>query len=216
MAVVTLSRQYGANGLQLARELAKRLGYRFVDREAMETIAQKKGMTRAEAHAILDGQRGTIFDLVERVSTAVLKGVNTTGESYQTGRDGAELLDKTEDMLLWLAEEDDLVITGCGGQKILKNLPNAVHVRVVASHEDRLANLMSRKNLSEASAADLMDRKEKAAKRFMQKRWDLDREDPALYDAVLNLTNLGRKSCMDMIRALIQTKVKKSKPRLVK
>jgi cytidylate kinase len=209
MAVITLSRQYGSKGLQLARGIAKRLGYRYVDRDTIETMGEKIGVTKAEAHAILEGHRGTIFDLIEKMSASILKGVSPTSDSHKVGQDSADFLDKAEDMLLWVAEDDNLVIVGCGGQKILKDVPHVVHVRVVASREERLANVMAREKCSRVSAGDLMDREEKAARRFMEKHWDLDREDPALYDVVLNMTSLGEESCIDMVDALIQTKVAK-------
>lgn len=209
MAVITLSRQYGSKGLQLARGIAKRLGYRYVDRDTIEAMAEKIGVTKAEAHAILEGHRGTVFDLIEKMSAGILKGVSTTSDSHKVGQDSADFLDKAEDMLLWLAEDDNLVIVGCGGQKILKDVPHVVNVRVVASREERLANVMAREKCSRVSAGDLMDREEKAARRFMEKHWEMDREDPALYDVVLNMTSLGQESCIDMIEALIQTKVVK-------
>jgi len=209
MAVVTLSRQYGSNGLKLARGLARKLGYRYIDRDTIETMAEKVGVTKAEAHAILEGHRGTMFDLVEKMSSAILKGVSPTSDSHRLGQDSADFLDKAEDMLLWLAEDDNLVIVGCGGQKTLKDLPHVVHVRVVATREERVQNLMARQKCSKVSASDLMDREEKAAQRFMEKHWGLDREDPALYDVVLNMTSLGEESCIDMVKALIDTKVPK-------
>jgi cytidylate kinase len=209
MAVVTLSRQYGSGGLKLARGLTQRLGYRYVDRDTIETMAEKVGVTKAEAHAILEGHRGTIFDLIEKMSASILKGVTDTSDSHNVGHDSADFLDKAEDMVLWLAEDDNLVIVGCGGQKILKDVPHVVNVRVVASREERVENVMAREKLSKVSASDLMDREEKSAKRFVEKHWGLDREDPALYDVVLNITSLGQESCIDMIEALIKTKVTK-------
>src|SRR6266571_1772395 len=44
MAVVTVSRQYGAGGLRVAPAIAEALGFRFVDPEVTEEAARRLGL----------------------------------------------------------------------------------------------------------------------------------------------------------------------------
>src|SRR5438046_4097328 len=49
MRAITISREYGSGGGEIARRLAKRLGWGLIDHEAVIRVAQELGVSEAEA-----------------------------------------------------------------------------------------------------------------------------------------------------------------------
>jgi len=51
MRAITISRQYGSGGGEIAARLATRLGWKLIDHEVVVRVAQELGVTEAEAEA---------------------------------------------------------------------------------------------------------------------------------------------------------------------
>src|SRR5205085_4402756 len=51
MRAVTISREYGSGGGEIARRLAQRLGWRLIDHEVVVQVAHALGVSEAEAEA---------------------------------------------------------------------------------------------------------------------------------------------------------------------
>ena len=46
MAVITISREFGSGGRVIGEEIAKRLGYYYLDKDIIAHIAQKTGFAK--------------------------------------------------------------------------------------------------------------------------------------------------------------------------
>ncbi len=120
MAIVTISSELGASGPEIGATLAKRLGYRYLDREVIAEAANRYGL--AEAKLIrLDETKPSLFDRVD-----------AEGHLYITG---------IRAVLLEFAQSDEVVLMGRGGQWLLRRIPHALHVRVTAPFDVRVARL---------------------------------------------------------------------------
>ncbi len=207
MAVITISSLYAAGGVEMAKNMARKLDYRYFDRDMVDTIAKELGITHGETQVLHDGHHGILFSLVDKLSSTLLKNVGASSVPPKAEqKDQTAFMEQIEDMILLLAEDNKLVIVGWGSQVILHDVPNAVHVRIVADLEDRLENTMKRKKCSKVSAGDIIRRKEENNRRFVNRYWEQDSNDPNLYDMVLNMSHLGQERCEEMIMSLLRVK----------
>lgn len=169
MAVITISRQMGSLGRQVAEEVARCLNYRIVWREVINEAASRAGVPEV-ALATIDELDLLGLRPSAEARTAYHKAVH-------------EIMEE-------LARGGDVVIVGRAGQVILRGKPDVLHVRIHAPLELRVKRIAIQHNvaLEAARAQALASDKSRTLylKRYYQVRWD----DPDLYDLILNTAHL--------------------------
>lgn len=169
MKAITISRQLGSLGDEVAQAIASLLNYRVVSREIINQAALRSG---APEMALV-----TIDELG-------LLGIQPSVKARRAYQVSVETLMKE------LADEGDVVIVGRAGQVILHDHPNVFHVKVIAPSALRAERIARLHNLYlEAAKAQIeaSDRNRKNyLKRYYRARWD----DPELYDIIINTDRL--------------------------
>ena len=93
----------------------------------------------------------------------------------------------------------NIVIVGRGGQAILRNKPDVLHVRIVASLEARVQHLHEGETFSLGSACDIALHHDRASAEYLKRFYDIDWTDPLLYDLIINTTKLGLEGATQLI-----------------
>jgi len=109
MSVVTISRLDACRGEEVAAEVARRLGYRLVDRVLMKDLIYS-------------------YDLL-----ASLGKLESPGPEEEE-----KIREVTEGIIRHLAYRENIVLLGHGGQFLFRNWPSTFHVRIIAGMEHRL------------------------------------------------------------------------------
>ncbi|HEX2267314.1 MAG TPA: cytidylate kinase-like family protein, partial [Actinomycetota bacterium] len=153
MAVVTVSRQYGAGGFRVARGLAGALGFRLVDREIVEEAAKRIGWD-PEAAKSRDERAPA---LVEEVGMALAGAGPSVGGGPplfvpSPSMDDRSLVRATGAVITSLADAGDYVILGRGGQAVLRDHPAACHISLVGDLRDRARRVIQWQQVDEREA----------------------------------------------------------------
>jgi cytidylate kinase len=188
MAILTLSRQFGAGGKTLGARVAKRLGYQFVDEYIMHRVAE-------EANVSVGWVEGVDREAGGRLMRALTTLVPSSFIERHLGESRCDLDEKKYCEFLVkivkeLAEEDNVVILGRGAQFILKDHPETVKVLLVAERPDRIQFLVDHYNLDPVKAEKMVTREEKKRDRFLKNFYSGDHDDPELYHLVLNTSHV--------------------------
>jgi cytidylate kinase len=210
VSIVTLARQLGSGGDAIAREVAQTLGLRLVDRHVIGQAAVKAGVPRVALEELeYEGRRG----LVERMLSVVytMPAIPTmlepvSGEAPATLVLFGGLLSPLHrpmslsmqayaqivDMVIHdLARGGDVIVVGRGGQVVLKDVSGVLHVQIVASFEQRLANLMAREGIDRREASTRLRASDRARADYLRRYHGIDNSrDTALYDLTINTDNL--------------------------
>ncbi|HEX2089048.1 MAG TPA: cytidylate kinase-like family protein [Actinomycetota bacterium] len=191
MAVVTVSRQYGAGGFRVARDLADALGFRLVDREIVEEAARRIGWDPEAAKA--RDERAPA--LVEEVGMALAGAGHSAGAwpplfAPPPSVDDRSLARATGAVIASLADAGDYVILGRGGQAVLKDRPGACHIALVGDVGDRVRRIMEWQGVDEREARSRCHRVDADRAGYVRRFYGVDIRDPALYDCVLNTSRL--------------------------
>jgi cytidylate kinase len=228
MRAVTVSREYGSGGGEIAARLAGRLGWRLVDHEVIALVARELGIHETQAEAHDEQVESRIARILQRlrlsVSGAFVAPVAGTtpflaaSASPATGNPSLAV-GATSPPTGQLAYHDTLryvveaaaraghaVIVGRGGQVILAGQRDVLHVRLVAPFEQRIAYVMRREGLNEAAARTRIQEKDRARTRYMQATYHCNHEDPHLYDLVLNTGVLDLDSAVGLICQALERK----------
>ncbi|MCA9547678.1 MAG: cytidylate kinase-like family protein [Myxococcales bacterium] len=197
--VVTLSREVGAGGLTIAQAVCARLQAHAPPGEAPWTAFDKNLVEHILEDHDLPGQ------LAEFMREEADPPVSEFLEEVLGVRPPAwQLFEQTSNTVLKLATMGRCVLVGRGANIITAGMPNAVHVRLVASVDERVRRMMARDGLDFAAARDLVQRTDRARQRYLRKHFDRDVADPGLYHAVINTERVPPHAAAELIAALVR------------
>jgi cytidylate kinase len=100
------------------------------------------------------------------------------------------------------AESGNCVIVGRGSQQFLRNRRDAFRVFLYAPREDKVRRILGR-GKSEKEAEDLVDTVDRERSDFIQRYFNVEWPDRAIYQAMMN-TTIGDEAVVDMILCFMQ------------
>ncbi|HEX6881031.1 MAG TPA: cytidylate kinase-like family protein [Terriglobales bacterium] len=176
--VVTVSREYGSGGGQIAARLAGKLGWDLLDKKLIADVADRFRMRDSAARRLQE--HGSWW--LERIARAIW--LETGGSTVQVV-DAEAVHQFTTEAILQAHERGTCVIVGRGAQCVLRNLPDVLHIFVFAPLEHRIARLTGKyPNSEELLAAIARVDEERAA--YIREFHDVDWKDPSLYHLWIN------------------------------
>ena len=153
MRAITISREYGSGGGEIAARLARRLGWQLIDHAIVEQTASELEVyvTEVEKHdeEYVDSTRpGILNRIIEQLAPSGVGGggllirpsSSVEGRAYQ---------ETMGDIITAAATTGHVVIVGRGGQVLLADRRDVLHVRIVAPLEQRVAYVVRREGLDE-------------------------------------------------------------------
>lgn len=178
MAAITISRQLGSRGREVAHLVADRLGYRLVWRDLINQAARQAGAPEVALAAI------------DELGLLGLRPSRTASEAY---------CQAVQQVMEELVAEGNVVILGRAGQVILRDQPDTLHVRLMAPAQVRAARIAQSQGISIEGAIAQIEASDRNRrnylKRFYHVRWD----DSDLYDLVINTNRTTPDMAADLI-----------------
>ena len=182
---ITLSREVGTGGTEIAQEVGTRLGWAVYDHKLLERIALDAGV-RASLLESVDEHRGIWL----KEAFEGLFAVPYIGEPAYVHH-----LVKT---VLALGAHGECVIVGRGAAFVLP-AASTLRVRLVAPCEHRIAALSQRLGLDRARAGEKVLALDKERVGFVRDYFQHDPRNPRYYDLVLNTARFSVAECAELI-----------------
>ncbi len=194
MAVVTISRQYGSGGREVAARLCELLGYRYFDKEVMSEVAHEVGLSPQEIVDFPEDQHqvnillGRVLYRPQPVRPVRAWTEDKTGARTQEAvdLDAKQSISMVRAIIQAAAKQGDVVILGRGGQVVLRGQSGVLHVRIQAPLEERIERVCQREGLTRLAARDLVAERDRATQDYLHTFYSVAVNDPALYHLVLN------------------------------
>jgi cytidylate kinase len=189
MAIIVVSTQMGAGGPEIGMALGQRLGYRYVDQELLQDAGRRYGLAE-EKLSHLDESKPTIFERFDAETRHHITVLQTT--------------------LLELAELDNCVFMRGGGQWLLRGVPHVIRVRVIAPFEHRVkcwirrVAAMTGETPNQRAAADFVRRDDSEKSGRMRYLYEVDINDPLLYELIVNTERQSYDAVVQMIETLVR------------
>jgi hypothetical protein len=199
--IITIEREYGCGGGDIAQLVANRLGWKLWDQRLTEEIARLAHCPKA----VVEAREERNDPLYYRLFKSFLRG------SYEGSInapklnlvDSETILKTTRRVVEHAAEKGNCVIVGRGSQQFLKNRPNTLRIFLYAPREDKVRRLLGR-GKSEKDAEELVDTVDRERADFIQKYFNSEWPDRPIYHGMLN-TVIGDECVANMILSLVQT-----------
>jgi cytidylate kinase len=201
MAVITISRQFGAGGKTLGKQVAEALGYTFADEDIIQMIAEKAKVSPGWVESVEKEAGGRLSRIVNRmVSKSLVDKVLKDERGYI---DEQIYIDYLVLLINQMAEEDNIVFLDRGSQYILNDLPEAFHILLINTLENRVKFMMDHYELSAKRAAQVVKNEERRRINLYRKIGKQDYDQPELYHLVINMARIDLKGAADLIIGLV-------------
>jgi cytidylate kinase len=175
MAVITVSREAGSGGTQIAEDVANALGYHFADRSTAIAVMQKYGFSKFEDE--YDSQSGFRLDLV-------LRGLERSEQKA--------MVDTLPQVSLALAHHGNVVILGRGSFAVLGGRIDVLNVRIQAPFSTRVKWFMERQNMTMSEAEVLVRERDGVRAAFVQSWYGVRVDETSLFDLVIDTEKVPR------------------------
>ncbi len=198
MAVITISRELGSLGDQIADILCQKLGYCRVDKEVLAQIAQEAGV---DVKAVLEKEK-SMSSKPKLISDQMTSLYGRAPGAFERK---SELDDQTfarvvRETLTRFAQQGNAIIVGRGGQMILQNWPGALHVHLFAPLEVRVERLIQRLNISELEAKRMIAQSDEQKRLYIRNVYqNANWKDLKHYHLAINTGLIQPETAADMI-----------------
>lgn len=202
MAVITISRQFGAGGRTLGKMVSDSLGYTFIDNELIQMVAIQAKVSTNWVESLEKDAGGKLQRFVTSLVSRSLVDRILSGERGYI--DEEIYVDMLQKIITGIADEDNVVIIGRGGQYILKDRPNVFHLLLVSDFEDRITFMEKHYDLSRKQAQQAVSLDDKRRINLYRKFGREDYEKPDIYHMVLNMTQLDLETAKNLVVTLVK------------
>ncbi len=182
MSIITVSRGSFSGGKMLAECLARRLGYRCIDRDVIIRKAAGWGVSEGDLREALE------------------KPPAFLGHSAHTKYIYLAFI---QSALTEEVKEGKVIYHGLAGHLLLKGAPHVLRVRIIAPLEVRVGMLQDLMKYSRKDAIAHIQKMDQDRRKWTQFLYGVDWGDPSLYDVVLNLEHMTIDKSCDVICSML-------------
>jgi cytidylate kinase len=211
MPVVTISRQYGSGGSDVAARVARELGWTLYDNGVVEQVAARLGMSTAEVSA----REERVTSLVERITNAMALGVPEVmplvGEIMSHPSE-EQMLAMTRRVIDDAVAAGPAVVVGRGAQCLLAARSDSLHVYCYAPVDSLVRYAVANLGIAAGDAArrvhDINHQRQEYVKRHFRRDW----RDFTNYDICLNTARLGLAGSASLVLRAIESRFRDVEP----
>jgi cytidylate kinase len=193
--IITIEREYGCGGGEIARLVAKHLGWKVWDQLLTEEIARLANCSKAAVEVREERTDPLYYRLFKSFLRGSYEGSINAPKLNLV--DSETILRITRRVVEHAAERGNCVIVGRGSQQFLKNRPDTMRVFLYAPREDKVRRLLAR-GKSEQEAEQLVDTVDRERADFIQKYFNVEWPDRSIYHGMLN-TAIGDEAVLQII-----------------
>jgi cytidylate kinase len=199
--IITVEREYGAGGGEIAEALAKRLGWKLWDQALTEEIARLAECPKAVV-ALREEKNDPLY---YRLFKSFLRGSYEGSINAHKLKvvDSESILKITERVVCAVAKSGHCVIVGRGSQHFLANSPETLRVFLYAEREDKVRRIV-KGGKSEKEAEQLVDSVDRDRVDFIQKYFNVEWPSRDIYHIMLN-TSVGEEPIVNIILDFMKT-----------
>lgn len=183
--IVTISRQPGCRGEEIAKKLAHNMGYAYLDSNVLK-------------EKLLEHQiPGLLFDRYDEKKPGYWAHFSKKAERY---------LNNLKMVILEFASQGDCVLVGRGTQVLFAGIPGVARVRITAPKSVCIRQVAKEQDCSEKEAEKIVSHINNERKGFYRTFFNTNLESNELHDLIINNHYLAVDKVVDVISSLVEVK----------
>jgi cytidylate kinase len=200
--VITINREVGSGGRTVGRKLAEQLGVKYYDKAIVEGLTHKFGLS-VERIEQIKAQKKSWWNDINNYYNTLVNSAEKPMEA-EVKLDNQTMFDTEKRILQELATQSSCVVAGRTGFMVFREWPNHLNIFIQASMEHRVRRVMSRQQVSEQEARDIIQRMDSSRETYIQKYEDTSRYDTRNYELVISMDDLSEDDAVAIIMDYIE------------
>jgi cytidylate kinase len=200
--VVSVSRQVGAAGEEVAQAVSRKMGLRYIDYQVIQDAAAEAGVS---TETVSEAEHTP--SLLTRILEALARNPSmpaaawadplplTTSPLYSS----TDFRKFVEAVIRDIAEAGNCVLVGHAAQVILRNRLDTVRVFVTGSDSFRARRIMAGMGVDEKTALKTVERTDRERVDYFERFYDTGWLVPCTYDLCLNTDHLNPEQAAEVV-----------------
>ena len=196
--VVTIGRQPGSGGKEVAEVLARELGIKVYDKALLQEAAQASGFDASLFEKADECESNSLFGGIFSIHGSI--------SEYLTGGsciDNDKLFEIQSETICNIAQSESCIIVGRCAEYVLRDHPAMLSVFLTADHADRVKRIMRGEGLEHGAAVEFIERNDKKRRSYHDYYATTQWGDAASYDVCINTSRLGVEGTVEFIKQII-------------
>ncbi len=190
--VVTVSREPGSGGEEIARKLSEALGWEFYNKQIADEIVTKANVDKGAIHTHDEKAPSDFYDWL----SDFMGSGSVSSDIYLKG---------LKSVIAAVAEQGGAVILGRGANFMIPH-DRSVSIRLIAPMSYRVKAIMAKLGTTEKAAKEFIAKREEAQRKFVGKYFNADVSDPNLYDAIFNTALVDKDTIVKEIKEMVDAR----------
>ncbi len=198
MPLITVSRQFGSGGSEVAERIARALDWQLYDNAVVDEVARRLGMPPEEVSA----REERVPSLPERIASAMALGmpeVMPTVADLAMQPSEERIVEMTKRVIEEAVQAGPAVLVGRGAQCMLAARADALHVFCYAPTEALASYAVTNLGIARVDAARVVAERNHHREQYVKQHWKRDWRDFANYHVCVNTAWLGLDGAAELI-----------------
>ncbi len=204
MSVITISRHFGAGGKTFAKQIANTLGYYYADEDIIERVAVEVNVSPEWMNIFEMETGGKLRRSISKLNpfgTSLMERPLSDEERYM---DGFKYVKSLNLIIPQIAQDGNAVIVGRGGQYVLHDFDDTLHLLLIAEEKDRIKFIGDNYRVTSKRAIQIIKRMDKRRANLYSYFGRKDYDDPILYDLVINMSTMSLDKAEEIVLQLVK------------
>ena len=196
--VITIGRQLGCGGKEIAERLARELGVKVYDKALLQAAACESGID------------ASLFEQAdESESTSIFGGffsIHGSMSEYFSGSsciDNDSLFEIQSEAIRNIAQSESCIIVGRCAEYVLRDHPTMLSIFITADHNDRVERIMRGEGLGREAAIEFIEKNDKKRRSYHDYYATTHWGEASSYDLCVNLSRLGVDGTVEFLKQYI-------------
>ena len=199
--IISIGRQLGSGGKEIAEKLGKRLNIKVYDKTLLEVAAKESGLDT------------TVFETAdEQEHTSFFSGLFSIHGSMgdympiSSCLENDKLFEIQSETIRGIAERESCIIVGRCAEYVLRDNPNMISIFITANNDDRVKRIMDIENLEHDKAVDFIEKGDKRRRSYHDYYATTLWGEAHSYDICVNSSKMGIENTVELLYNFIKSR----------
>ena len=193
--IITIGRQFGSGGHEIARKIAAKLDLKLYDKNILEEIAKEKHVESDDLKKLDEKPRGLF-------GSRRVRGHSNSMQDHLAHMQFEYIENKAK-------EGESFVVVGRCAEHVFKEHDSLISIFVLGDEEVKMHRLMESEGWEEKEALHEMEKRDGIRKAYHNSHTLSKWGDSRTYDLCINSSRLGIDGTVDALVAYIQRRIEK-------
>lgn len=196
--VITIGRQLGSGGKEVAEKLSHELGVKFYDKALLQAAACESGIDASLFERADESESTSLFGNFFSIHGSISEYLSS-GSCIDNDR----LFEIQSEAIRNIAQDESCIIVGRCAEYVLRDHPAMLSIFITADHGDRVARIMRGEGLEREAAIEFIEKNDKKRRSYHDYYATTHWGEACNYDLCINISRLGVDATVDFIKQFV-------------